>query len=520
MVAQWRTRQRTPDGGVTDLHPLDAEVGDDFCLWLAAVLPDYFRARMAPHHDQFWRWVWAIEKGSRPDPLVKILARGGAKSTGAEGATVAVGARGTRRYGLYICGTQDRADDHVATISEMLESERVSILYPELAEKKLGKHGNSKGWRRNRLWTASGFVVDAIGLDVASRGVKLGEDRPDWLVLDEIDGRHDSAVTTQKKIETLTEGIIPAGSADVATLAVQNLVHRDSVFAQLADGRAEFLRRRTVIGPIPALRDFRVDPDGTIQGTPTWEGQNLDTCRAQADDWGLRAFRREAQHEVQEAEGALWSRPQIGAMRRDVPEVGWKKGVVMIDPSGGDGPDNDECGIVAACRGFDDHGYITHDLSGRWAPDTWGRLAVQAAVDTGYMRVGAERNYGGAMVAANVQTAKEALTREGEPRAAMVQFVEVHASTGKRQRAEPVASLCGEPNDETSWLRSRIHFVNDFPVLEGELTGWVPDLTKTSPNRLDAFVWSIHDLFPELMGNAVPRIGVTAARRRHGSLTG
>jgi len=37
----------------------------------------------------------------------------------------------------------------------------------------------SKGWRRNRLRTASGFTIVAIGLDTAARGVKLDEDRPD-----------------------------------------------------------------------------------------------------------------------------------------------------------------------------------------------------------------------------------------------------------------------------------------------------------------------------------------------------
>ncbi len=508
-------------------HPLDQLTEDDPYLWLAAVLPGYFRAEMADHHHPFWQWVWAIERGVRPDPLVTILSRGGAKSTSAEGATVAVGARGTRRYGLYVCGTQDRADDHVATISEMLESDRVAILYPELAEKKLGKHGNSKGWRRNRLWTSSGFVVDAIGLDVAARGVKLGEDRPDWLVLDEIDARHDTHRTTQKKIETLTEGIIPAGSAAVATLAAQNLVHRDSVFAQLADGRADFLKRRTVIGPIPALRNFRVDADGIVWGDPTWAGQDLETCRAQVDDWGLRAFRREAQHEVTEAEGALWSRPQVGAMRRDGTPTGplsvlpdTKRGVIAVDPSGGDGPDNDECGIVGMARGYDDLGYCVGDWSGRLAPDAWGRLAVIKAIETGFMRVTAEKNFGDAMVASTTAAAKEALMREGIAEAGLVAYQPVHASVGKRQRAEPVAALCGEPNDENSWRRGRLRFTVDCPVLEDELTGWVPDVSRQSPNRLDAFVWAATDLFPDVLGAGPPRRATRAAVRRSGSVYG
>jgi hypothetical protein len=339
------------------------------------------------------------------------------------------------------------------------------------------------------------------------------------LVLDEIDSRHDSPRTTQKKIETLTEGIIPAGSAAVATLAAQNLVHRDSVFAQLADGRADFLQRRTVIGPIPALRNFRVDAEGVVHGDPTWAGQDLATCRAQVDDWGLRAFRREAQHEVTEAEGALWSRAQVGAMRAPRPEV-FKTGFVAVDPSGGDGPDNDECGIVAAERGYDDHSYCTADLSGRLAPDTWGRLAVEAAVRLGYFKITAERNFGGAMVEATVAAAKDALVREGLVDAAMVSVTVTTSSVGKRQRAEPVAALCGEPTDENSWGRSRIHLAGDYPQLEDELTGWIPDVSRQSPNRLDAFVFAMTALFPDVLGAGPPKRPTRAAVRRSGSVYG
>ena len=429
------------------------------------------------------------------------------------------------------CGTQDRADDHVQTIGNMLESPEVAVLFPDLSEKQVGKYGNSRGWRRNRLWTASGFVVDAIGLDTAARGVKLDDQRPDGLVLDEIDGRHDSTATTQKKIEALTEGILPAGSPDVATLAVQNLIHRDSVFAQLADGRADFLKRRTVIGPIPALRNFSVDEEGLVQGDPTWEGQSLATCQAQVDDWGLRAFRREAQHEVTESEGALWSRAQVGAMRRDgtasgplavMPEA-WKNAVVMIDPSGGDGPDNDEVGIVGTCRGYDDLGYVAGDWSGSLAPEAWGRLAVLKAIETGFMTIGSEPNYGGAMVVSTVQNAIESLASEGVEAARSVRVLDpknFRATTGKRQRAEPVASMCGEPNDEASWRRGVIRLCGDFTRLEDELTGWVPDVSRDSPNRADSFWWTIHYLFPERMGTAVPRTGVHAARRRRGSVMG
>jgi phage terminase large subunit-like protein len=215
-------------------------------------------------------------------------------------------------------------------------------------------------------------------------------------------------------------------------------------------------------------------------------------------------------------------------MRRDGTTTGplaqqpeqWKKGVIAVDPSGGDGPDNDECGIVGMCRGYDDLGYTVGDWSGRLAPEAWGRLAVIKAIDTGFMRVCAEKNFGDAMVASTVAAAKEALVREGIQEAGMVAYSPVHASLGKRQRAEPVASICGEPNNEASWLRGRLRFTVDLSKLEDELTGWVPDVTKTSPNRLDAFVWAATDLFPDLLGSGPPKRPTPTARRRRGSVYG
>lgn len=221
-------------------------------------------------------------------------------------ACVAVGAHRKRRYALYISGTQKQADDHVGNIASMLESPTVANYYPELSERDLNKFGVSKGWRHNRLRTAAGFTVDALGLDVDVRGIRLEENRPDLLILDDVDDAEDSIETVQKKIRIITQKILPAGSADVATLFVQNIVHYESVAARLAglaSEEADFLAGRDVIGPIPALVGFKAERiPGTarwkiVAGTPTWEGQNLKTCQAQVDDWGIKSFRSEAQHE-------------------------------------------------------------------------------------------------------------------------------------------------------------------------------------------------------------------------------
>jgi predicted phage terminase large subunit-like protein len=274
----------------------------DWETWLRTLFPAYVQHPFADHHREFWQWVWSIRKGERVRPFIAIWPRGGAKSTSAEMATVALGARQARTYVLYISGTQEQADDHVGSIGSMLESSEVERFYPEMGTRLKGKYGNSRGWRRNRLRTASGFTIDAIGLDSAARGVKLEEHRPDLLVLDDVDNQKDTDATIDKKIATITRSLLPAGSSDAVVLGAQNLIHPNSVFARLSDGRADFLAQRIVSGPVPAVQNLQhEDRDGIVVltgGEPTWQGQDLDTVQFQMNEWGLTAFLAEAQHEV------------------------------------------------------------------------------------------------------------------------------------------------------------------------------------------------------------------------------
>lgn len=247
----------------------------------------------------------------RPQPFVAIWGRGGGKSTNAEAAVVALGARRTRRYCLYVSGTQEQADAHVSNIASMLESDEIARFYPSMGERYLGRYGNSRGWRRNRLRTAAGFVVDSLGLDVAARGVKIDAQRPDLIVFDDLDDTEDSPETTEKKVRAITHKLLPAGSTDAAALGVQNVVHYESIFARLANLAtvpADFLADRIVSGPHPAVVGLRTDRDAggryVIEaGTATWEGQSLAVCQEQINEWGLKAFLAEAQHDRVPPEG-------------------------------------------------------------------------------------------------------------------------------------------------------------------------------------------------------------------------
>lgn len=157
--------------------------------------------------------------------------------------------------------------------------------------------------------------------------------------------------------------------------------------------------------------------------------------------------------------------------------------VVAIDPSGSDDTDNidnDEIGIVVCGLGVDGNAYCLEDLTVKAGPSTWGRVATQAFERHMANTIVAEVNYGGAMVKNVIHSAR--------PR---TPFRAVTASRGKHVRAEPVSALMESG-------RVRMHGIHR--QLEDELTGFTTHgyMGENSPNRADAFIWGISELFPDL----------------------
>lgn len=301
------------------LDVLREDLEGDYEAWARYLFPDHLSFGFAPHHHELWQWGWAIEADKRQEPFAAIWPRGGAKSMTAEILCAALGARRKRRYGLYVSGKQEQADDHVANIATLLESEHFGELYPEFGKPAVGKFGDSKAWRRNRLQTAGGFTVDAVGLDTAMRGVRINADRPDLIVLDDVDDATDSPKVTLRKVERLTRSLLPTGAEHYTILAVQNLVIPNGIFARIA-GVAEnaekgLLASAHVSGPIPAIEGLELkqvpESDGSLRwrvtaGKPTWVGQSIERCEHQIADWTKTSFLIEAQHEVHRRSGGIF----------------------------------------------------------------------------------------------------------------------------------------------------------------------------------------------------------------------
>jgi predicted phage terminase large subunit-like protein len=215
--------------------------------------------------------------------------------------------------------------------------------------------------------------------------------------------------------------------------------------------------------------------DNLANLAPTFRAQVLDRYE------GTRLGRQELHAELlEDIEGALWTlemidRYRLGSKLEHGIAEGLAKVVVGVDPAATSTDEADETGIVVAGKGNDGRGYVLDDRSCRASPNDWGRRAIQSYRDHEADLIVAEANNGGEMVAHVLKTVD-----------ARVPVRMVHASRGKRVRAEPVAAL---------YEQGKVSHIGGFSELEDQLTSWVPD-SGESPDRMDALVWAMAELFP------------------------
>lgn len=397
----------------------------DYKEWLQLIFPNTFVGTLAPYHEQFWEWLWGLRPGQSTNPFVAIWPRGFSKTTNAEIAMVYAAARGYK-YALYVKSTQSQADDAVSNIAQRLESPMIEQYYPSLADRQVNKYGASKGWRRNRLMTRSGFAVDALGLDTAKRGAKLNDSRPDFLVIDDVDAKHDTVAATEKKIASITSSLIPALNPESVVLVVQNLVTPHGIVSRLAGVQpegipeADFLSNRVVSGPHPALEGFEYEmseQDGKrywriTSGEPTWEYMTVERLEYQLNRMGPTSFIDEVQNEVQDLDGGLFDKSLFRHINfSDLPEL--EDVNIWVDPAVTSTNKSDNQGVIADGRDAEGNLYRLYSWEGIESPTAVLRRVALKALDLKASTVGIEANQGGELWTPSFNTAWKDLVEEG-----------------------------------------------------------------------------------------------------------
>lgn len=186
---------------------------------------------------------------------------------------------------------------------------------------------------------------------------------------------------------------------------------------------------------------------------------------------------------------ALWTRAVIDNARlfvrneTDLPD--FRRVVIAIDPAISSETGSNETGIVVGALDAQGQGFVLADGSGVYKPDEWARSAIHLYHYYKADRIVAEANQGGEMVT-------EVIHAQNPD----VPVTLVKASRGKYIRAEPVAAL---------YARGRIRHVGEFPELEDQMCTFTADFDRKSegysPDRLDALVWAMTELFPGLISD-------------------
>lgn len=247
--------------------------------------------------------------------------------------------------------------------------------------------------------------------------------------------------------------------------------------------------------PLPLLKAMIADP-----AIPVWRMRTEENAANLAPGFidhvselygGTRLGRQELDGElIEDNPDALWSRPLLEKIYcPDVPDL--KRIVVAIDPPASANKKSDACGIVAA--GFDGAGiaWVLADASLAPAkPHEWARRAIALFHRLEADLIIAEVNQGGDMVAA-VIAAEDAA----------VPVRSVRANRGKALRAEPIAAL---------YEQGRVRHAGRFRQLEDEMCDFTASGLSSgrSPDRVDALVWALGDLFRRRDGS--PRVRVVA----------
>lgn len=240
---------------------------------------------------------------------------------------------------------------------------------------------------------------------------------------------------------------------------------------------------------VPLIRNLLADDDVMVTRATTYDNRaNLADAFFSAvikTYEGTRLGRQELNGELLEDDpGALWTRTLIERCRTPAAPA-FARVVVGVDPPASSGVGADECGIVVAGLGVDDHVYVIADRSrARAKPAAWARRVAEAYENFDADRVIAEVNQGGEMVVSVLHQVAPTLPVR-----------QVLATRGKKVRAEPVAAL---------YEQGRVSHLAPLPELEDQMCNFAG--RGKSPDRLDALVWAITDLMRSAGDPAIRRL--------------
>lgn len=187
---------------------------------------------------------------------------------------------------MLIADTSSQAEEYLAAvIAELETNEDLQRDYGAAIAPAMDWKGQPVAWRDREIVTAGGVTVKAYGAGKAIRGAKKREQRPDGIVIDDLE--NDESVRTveqrDKLYDWLNGTVLNLGDVGTDVFYAGTVLHNDSVLA------------RVLANPEWTTRKWKAIDDA---GNPLWEAkwsrERLDQKRREI---GSLMFAREYQNE-------------------------------------------------------------------------------------------------------------------------------------------------------------------------------------------------------------------------------
>lgn len=141
------------------------------------------------------------------------------------------------RYIVLMSDTADKAADFLGHVKdELTGNDRLAEDYPEVCEPG-SRRARLTRWRSGEIITRNQVKVTALGVGQNIRGRKSREDRPDLIILDDVESQENTATQPgrAKLSDWFHKAVLKAGTPQTRVIVIGTVQHYDSLLARLTN---------------------------------------------------------------------------------------------------------------------------------------------------------------------------------------------------------------------------------------------------------------------------------------------
>lgn len=386
-----------------------------------------------------------------------VAPRGSGKSTWVFGVLICWAlAHGHRKYVAAYADTAMQAQQHLTSLKrEFDQNELLRYDYPELCTAARRPSGGAVSDNRSMYIAESGVVISAKGIDSSTLGAKVGKQRPDCILMDDVEPEESNYSDDQKekRLNTILNALFPmnlnavvlfVGTTTMPGSIVHDLVrqHTETDHAE----RPEWPQDENIqVNYYPALVE---QPDGSrVSLWPErWSTEYLESISH------TRSFSLNYMNDPMARSGDYWNKDDFSYDAHPL-EQSLTHMVLSIDPAVTDKSKSDFTGLVVV--GYSTQAQrclILYSRAVKVAPGEGLRKIVLEILDAHPRITGlvVEVNQGGA--------AWQAILHD-----LPVKIREVHQKAPKEARAADLL---------THYQLGRVVHLQRFPSMEGQMVGF------------------------------------------------